>query len=92
MELDNLRWLTLNEKVNLSRKLVENNSIELLFRQVNGVQTQGENIADNAGIKLAYRSMSRWLQHNKIPRLPGLHHLTAEQLFFVNFAQVCGLP
>ncbi|OQV25628.1 Membrane metallo-endopeptidase-like 1 [Hypsibius exemplaris] len=58
---------------------------------VNGVQTQGENIADNAGIKLAYRSMSRWLLHNKIPRLPGLHHLSAEQLFFVNFAQVwCG--
>ncbi|GAU91875.1 hypothetical protein RvY_04050 [Ramazzottius varieornatus] len=58
---------------------------------VNGLQTQGENIADNAGIKLAYRAMQRWLQSHKVPRLPGLHHLSPEQLFFVNFAQVwCG--
>ncbi|XP_055336820.1 membrane metallo-endopeptidase-like 1 [Paramacrobiotus metropolitanus] len=58
---------------------------------VNGMQTQGENIADNAGIKLAYRSMVRWLSHNQVPRLPGLHHLSPHQLFFVNFAQVwCG--
>lgn len=61
------------------------------FSQMNGLQTQGENIADNAGIKLAYRAMMRWLRHNKIPRLPGLHHLSPEQLFFVNFAQVSAL-
>ncbi|CAL1541739.1 unnamed protein product [Lymnaea stagnalis] len=60
---------------------------------VNGVQTQGENIADNGGIKEAYRAYKKYANtkgHTE-RRLPGLLHYTSDQLFFINFAQVwCG--
>ncbi|XP_017799517.1 PREDICTED: neprilysin-11-like [Habropoda laboriosa] len=59
---------------------------------VNGVNTQGENIADNGGIREAYRAYQR-LKTRSVNRqaLPGLATYTQEQLFFVGFAQVwCG--
>lgn len=64
---------------------------------VDGIITQGENIADNGGIKQAYRTYEKWLRdHCRTPEcidqehLPGLN-VTHKQLFFVNFAQVwCG--
>ncbi|KAI3385439.1 hypothetical protein SNEBB_010267 [Seison nebaliae] len=58
------------------------------FACVNGIQTQGENIADNGGIKqafMAYQSYIERLGYGE-PHLPGLD-LTPNQLFFVNFAQ-----
>ncbi|XP_061163331.1 neprilysin-like [Saccostrea echinata] len=60
---------------------------------LNGVQTQGENIADNGGLKEAYRAYEKWIhkQDREPDRLPGLSHLSNKQLFFLNFAQVwCG--
>jgi len=61
---------------------------------LNGLNTQGENIADNGGIKQAYRAYTSWrLEHGEewSPPLPGLPHIEAEKLFFLNFAQVwCG--
>ncbi|CAK9802982.1 Endothelin-converting enzyme 1 [Anthophora quadrimaculata] len=59
---------------------------------VNGVNTQGENIADNGGIREAYRAYQRLRTRNSNQRaLPGLATYTQEQLFFVGFAQVwCG--
>lgn len=58
---------------------------------INGRQTQGENIADNGGLKQAYRAYKKWTKsHPAEPALPGLN-LTHDQLFFINFAQVwCG--
>lgn len=63
---------------------------------VDGENTQGENIADNGGIKQAFRAYKKWLaQHSdadslKHETLPGLNE-TNTQLFFLNFAQVwCG--
>lgn len=61
--------------------------------QVNGIQTQGENIADNGGIKEAYRAYRKWVrsQGQEEPRLPGMLEYSHDQLFFINFAQVwCG--
>ncbi|XP_071109862.1 neprilysin-like isoform X2 [Haliotis cracherodii] len=61
--------------------------------KVNGVQTQGENIADNGGLKEAYTAYRKWAvaQPKEEKRLPGLAHLDHFQLFFLNFAQVwCG--
>ncbi|KAK7475945.1 hypothetical protein BaRGS_00032834, partial [Batillaria attramentaria] len=61
--------------------------------QVNGIQTQGENIADNGGIKEAYRAYRKWVEDrgSEEPRLPGMLNYTHDQLFFINFAQVwCG--
>ncbi|KAL3861161.1 hypothetical protein ACJMK2_007226, partial [Sinanodonta woodiana] len=60
---------------------------------LNGIQTQGENIADNGGLKEAFRAYEKWAasQGKEEPLLPGLLHLNHKQLFFLNFAQVwCG--
>lgn len=63
---------------------------------VDGENTQGENIADNGGIKQAFRAYKKWLVHHsdaeslKYETLPGLNE-THTQLFFLNFAQIwCG--
>lgn len=60
---------------------------------LNGILTQGENIADNGGLKQAYRAYKKWeaKQNRKERSLPGLSQFTHDQLFFLNFAQVwCG--
>ncbi|CAH2037158.1 unnamed protein product, partial [Iphiclides podalirius] len=60
--------------------------------KLDGVNTQGENIADNGGVKQAFHAYLKWLEHHdaKDETLPGLNH-THTQLFFLNFAQVwCG--
>ncbi|KAI5749735.1 hypothetical protein M8J76_009707 [Diaphorina citri] len=59
---------------------------------LDGVNTQGENIADNGGIKQAFRAYKRWLSMNDASKesLPGLN-ATGLELFFLNFAQIwCG--
>uniref|UniRef100_A0A674KED2 Membrane metalloendopeptidase like 1 n=1 Tax=Terrapene triunguis TaxID=2587831 RepID=A0A674KED2_9SAUR len=60
-------------------------------QNVSGISTLGENIADNGGVRQAYKAYLKWLEHEgKEPKLPGLD-LTHKQLFFLNFAQVwCG--
>jgi len=56
--------------------------------QLNGINTQGENIADNGGIKEAYRAYNSWVsQHGTESRLPGLNY-TPRQLFWVSAANV----
>ncbi|KAI8436146.1 hypothetical protein MSG28_004235 [Choristoneura fumiferana] len=60
--------------------------------KLDGVNTQGENIADNGGVKQAFRAYTHWVQRHGTAgeTLPGLNH-THTQLFFLNFAQVwCG--
>ncbi|MBZ3882460.1 Membrane metallo-endopeptidase-like 1, partial [Sciurus carolinensis] len=59
--------------------------------QVNGYSTLGENIADNGGVRQAYKAYLKWTKEGgKDQQLPGLK-LTCDQLFFVNYAQVwCG--
>uniref|UniRef100_A0A7N8XP03 Neprilysin n=1 Tax=Mastacembelus armatus TaxID=205130 RepID=A0A7N8XP03_9TELE len=55
---------------------------------LNGNNTLGENIADNGGIRQAYK-VTR-LKKGKEPPLPGID-LSHDQIFFLNFAQVwCG--
>ncbi|XP_076318577.1 neprilysin-1-like [Tachypleus tridentatus] len=65
--------------------------LEDIGLNVNGKMTQGENIADNGGLKQSYRAYKKWVQkHGKEPLLPGLH-LNHDQLFFLNYAQIwCG--
>jgi len=55
--------------------------------QLNGVRTLGENIADNGGIKLAYRAYNRWAETNSEQKLPGLKY-TPQQMFWISSAQI----
>ncbi|XP_006624144.1 endothelin-converting enzyme homolog isoform X1 [Apis dorsata] len=63
-------------------------NFEINGRHVNGLQTLGENIADNGGLKAAYHAyLSIPKSYKDQLPLPGLN-LTHRQLFFLNFAQV----
>ncbi|XP_054839274.1 neprilysin isoform X2 [Eublepharis macularius] len=60
-------------------------------QHLNGISTLGENIADNGGIRQAYRAYESLVKKNGEEKLlPGLD-FNHRQLFFLNFAQVwCG--
>ncbi|GAA6074736.1 phosphate-regulating neutral endopeptidase PHEX, partial [Tachysurus ichikawai] len=58
---------------------------------VKGKRTLAENIADNGGIREAFRAYRRWVQKERSgaeePLLPGVG-LTNNQLFFLSYAHV----
>ncbi|XP_014801280.1 PREDICTED: neprilysin isoform X2 [Calidris pugnax] len=60
-------------------------------QHLSGINTLGENIADNGGIRQAYKAYENFVKkHGKEKLLPGLD-MNHKQLFFLNFAQVwCG--
>ena len=66
-----------------------NYTSEQVSLNLNGINTQGENIADNGGIKEAYLGYKNWIRDNDIiePKLPG-HEYTPEQLFWISWGQV----
>ncbi|XP_046453383.1 neprilysin-like isoform X8 [Daphnia pulex] len=56
---------------------------------INGIDTQGENIADNGGLREAFRAYQNYVSTNgKEKRLPGMERYTPEQLFFLSYANV----
>ncbi|XP_058795705.1 neprilysin-1-like isoform X2 [Phymastichus coffea] len=65
--------------------------VQEVDQYVDGRMTQGENIADNGGLKQAFQAYRKWVRvHGEEPVLPGVN-LTHDQLFFLNYAQIwCG--
>jgi len=56
---------------------------------VNGQNTQGENIADNGGVRESFRAYKLSVDaQGPEPKLPGLLDYTPEQMFFISYAQV----
>uniref|UniRef100_A0A8V0X584 Neprilysin n=1 Tax=Gallus gallus TaxID=9031 RepID=A0A8V0X584_CHICK len=56
-------------------------------QQLSGINTLGENIADNGGVRQAYKAYENFVKKNgKEKLLPGLD-MNHQQLFFLNFAQ-----
>ncbi|HEV2965474.1 MAG TPA: M13 family metallopeptidase, partial [Chthoniobacterales bacterium] len=57
-------------------------------QHVNGELTQGENIADIGGVKLAYAALQKALAKNPQPRDQKIDGFTPEQRFFLSFANI----
>jgi putative endopeptidase len=57
-------------------------------KHINGELTQGENIADIGGIKLAYAALQKALDQNPQAREQKIDGFTPEQRFFLGWAQV----
>jgi predicted metalloendopeptidase len=55
---------------------------------INGELTQGENIADIGGVKLAYAALQKALDKNPQAREQKIDGFTPEQRFFLGWAQV----
>lgn len=63
--------------------------------KLNGINTVGENIADNGGLRAAFKAYKKFFQENakgKDTRLRGLEELSGEKLFFIADATIwCSL-
>ncbi|XP_022169537.1 neprilysin-11-like [Myzus persicae] len=77
------------EKVLCIIKQYGNYTADEVGLKLNGINTQGENIADNGGLKQAYNAYKVWARrHGDEPRLPGLQDYTPQQMFWVSAANV----
>jgi predicted metalloendopeptidase len=57
-------------------------------QHINGELTQGENIADIGGVKLAYTALQKALSKNAEAKERKVDGFTPEQRFFLGFAQI----
>jgi membrane metallo-endopeptidase-like protein 1 len=91
---DRLPWWTQPtiDQFNIRKQCMINQYSNYTLPQIhmnnNGNQTQGEDIADNGGLKAAFFTYQQWAKANPNvdKKLPGLKKYSPEQLFFINFA------
>lgn len=75
------------EKANCIIWQYGNYTATAVSKKLNGVNTQGENIADNGGIKEAYHAYASWVRrHGSEKRLPGLQGFTQKEMFWISAA------
>lgn len=56
---------------------------------INGTLTLAENIADNGGLRQAFRAYRAYIKrHGPEPNLPGFESISHEQLFFIAFGNL----
>ncbi|CAF0965181.1 unnamed protein product [Adineta ricciae] len=82
---------TIDKFIELKTCIVDqysNYTVAQINKTVNGSQTQGENIADNGGIKEAFNAYKKLSLTTNDINLPGLKKYTSEQLFFIWFARI----
>lgn len=84
-----------NEKANCFKRQYGSIFVKKLNMTLNGNNTVGENIADNGGIRLAFKAYSKLLRRecdDLDTRLDGLEYLSGKKLFFIANAMVwCNL-
>ena len=69
---------------NRANKIVNQfNGYEIFGKKVNGELTQGENIADLGGLKLAFSALQRYMK--KYGRSEDIDGFTPEQRFFLSW-------
>ncbi|KAK4879427.1 hypothetical protein RN001_007573 [Aquatica leii] len=79
---------TFKEKAECIIRQYDNYIYKEFNQSLNGVNTQGENIADNAGMKVSYLAYQSWVKENGIePKLPGLDY-SPNQMFWISAAQL----
>ncbi|RZF32454.1 hypothetical protein LSTR_LSTR013398 [Laodelphax striatellus] len=62
-------------------------ALETYYKNVNGLLTLGENMADNGGLQQAYLAYKKSLENGNLDfKLPGFENYTSDQLFFMGFA------
>jgi membrane metallo-endopeptidase-like protein 1 len=89
---DNATVVKFEEKAKCIEDQYSSYVLDQISMRINGRSTKGENIADNGGLKQAYRAYKKYETFHPIPQqLPGVN-LTQDQLFFLNYAQIwCGV-
>jgi predicted metalloendopeptidase len=61
----------------------------ILSLKINGINTLGENIADNSGVKEAFKAYKAYIRNHKAEQmLPGLKY-RPDQLFWLSYSNVC---
>ncbi|CAF0895927.1 unnamed protein product [Rotaria sordida] len=77
-----------NERKTCIINQYSNYTVTQIDMQADGNLTQGEDIADNGGLRGAFFAYQKWAANNKNvdKRLPGLQKYSSEQLFFINYA------
>ncbi|KAJ4447085.1 hypothetical protein ANN_09074 [Periplaneta americana] len=86
-------WWTQNTTIEFNKRAdcfkKQYSSYKVQDRHINGRATLGENIADNGGLRESIRAYRNYVNRNgKEQKLPGLEHLSHEQLLYLSFANI----